>query len=261
MRQRSRRHARRRRLAAERHRPDHAVHRRQRSAGDRPPRAGLPGPRLRAIIESHGLLATAARAGRRVTFANAFTPSYLRDLAAGDAPRVGDGARLHLRRHRAARRVRAPARRGRNLGLRARRLSARAREHVPAIEASSAGAHLAALAARHDLTLYETFLTDLVGHGRIPMTAGDALERLDRFLGGVMAARPPHSRSSCAAITATSRSRSTLATRATRCRSSLWGRRQYPSPARARSWISRRPCCGRWASSGSPRWRKPSSAR
>ena len=55
-------------------------------------------------------------------------------------------------------------------------------EHVPAIEAPAAGAHLAAIAAQHDLTLYETFLTDLVGHGRIPMTAGDAIARLDRFL-------------------------------------------------------------------------------
>ena len=64
-------------------------------------------------------------------------------------------------------------------------------DHVPAIEAAAAGAHLAAVAARPDLTIYETFLTDLVGHGRIPMTAAEALERLDRFLGGLSAAREP----------------------------------------------------------------------
>ena len=90
---------------------------------------------------------------------------------------------------------------------------------MPAIDAAEAGAHLAALAVRHDLTLYETFLTDLAGHGRIPITAGDAIERLDRFLGGLLGrSRRAASRSSCAAITATSRSPSTVATPATRCR-------------------------------------------
>ncbi len=65
-------------------------------------------------------------------------------------------------------------------------------EHVPAIDAAEAGAHLVALAARHDLTLYETFITDLAGHGRIPIAAGDVVERLDRFFSGVLArARSP----------------------------------------------------------------------
>jgi hypothetical protein len=151
----------------------------------------FPGPRLKAIIESHGLLATAMRAGLSVAFANAFTPSYLRDLAAGT--------------RRASVTVHAATSAG--IGLRTesellrndavtwdfeRDVYRRAvGEHVPAIGAAAAGAHLAALAARHDLTVFETFLTDLVGHGRLPMTAGDALARLDRFLGGFSAARDP----------------------------------------------------------------------
>jgi phosphopentomutase len=61
-------------------------------------------------------------------------------------------------------------------------------ERVPAVEARTAGVHLASIAAQNDLTLFETFLTDLVGHGRIPLAAGDALERLDRFVGGLLAA-------------------------------------------------------------------------
>ncbi len=151
----------------------------------------FPGPRLKAIIESHGLLATAARAGRRVAFANAFTPAYLRDLTAGTR-------RASVTVHAATCAgvvLRSEPELLRNDAVTwdfERDFYRRAvGEHVPAIEAAQAGAHLAALAARHDLTLYETFITDLVGHGRIPLTAGDAIERLDRFLGGVLAAREP----------------------------------------------------------------------
>jgi hypothetical protein len=151
----------------------------------------FPGPRLKAIIEAEGLLAKVARAGRRVTFANAFTPTYLRDLAAGT--------------RRASVTVHAAMTAG--LVLRTevelvrddavtwdfeRDFYRRAvGEYVPAVDAERAGAHLAAIAAGHDLTLYETFLTDLVGHGRIPISANDAIARLDRFLGGLLAARDP----------------------------------------------------------------------
>ena len=126
-----------------------------------------------------------------MAFANAFTPAYLRDLAAGTR-------RASVTVHAATCAgvvLRSEPELLRNDAVTwdfERDFYRRAvGEHVPAIEAAAAGAHLAALAARHDLTLYETFLTDLVGHGRIPMTAGDALERLDRFLGGLLAAREP----------------------------------------------------------------------
>ena len=148
----------------------------------------FPGPRLKAIIEAEGLLAKVASAGRRVTFANAFTPSYLRDLAAGT--------------RRASVTVHASTCAGVALRTEADLLRDEAvtwdfqrdfyRQavggHVPAIDAAEAGAHLVALAARHHLTLYETFITDLAGHGRIPIAAGDVVERLDRFLSGVLCA-------------------------------------------------------------------------
>jgi hypothetical protein len=148
----------------------------------------FPGPRLRAIIEAHGLLAAVARAGRGVAFANAFTPTYLRDLAAGTrrasvTVHAATGAGVVLRTEGELLRDEAVTWDfERDFYRRA------VGEHVPAIEAGQAGAHLAALAARHDLTLFETFLTDLVGHGRVPLSAPDALERVDRFLGGLLAA-------------------------------------------------------------------------
>jgi 2,3-bisphosphoglycerate-independent phosphoglycerate mutase len=149
----------------------------------------FPGPRLKAIIEAAGLLAKVRRAGRSVAFANAFTPSYLNDLAAGKR-------RASVTVHAATCagvRLRAETDLVRDQAVTwdfERDVYRRAAgEQVPPILAAQAGAHLAALAGRHGLTLYETFLTDLAGHGRIPITAVEAIERVDRFLGGLLAAR------------------------------------------------------------------------
>jgi phosphopentomutase len=61
---------------------------------------------------------------------------------------------------------------------------------VAPISAEQAGADLAGLAGEHELTLWETFLTDLAGHGRRGVTAKEALARLDGLLGGLLAAMP-----------------------------------------------------------------------
>jgi hypothetical protein len=148
----------------------------------------FPGPRLKAIIEADGLLEKVAVAGRRVAFANAFTPSYLRDLAAGT--------------RRSSVTVHASLCAGVTLRTEADLLRDEAvtwdfqrdfyrqavGEHVPAIDAAAAGEHLVAIAAHNDLTLYETFITDLTGHGRIPLPAGEVVERVDRFFSGILAA-------------------------------------------------------------------------
>jgi 2,3-bisphosphoglycerate-independent phosphoglycerate mutase len=62
---------------------------------------------------------------------------------------------------------------------------------VEPIPPQLAGERLGRLAARHDFTLFETFLTDLAGHGRWGITAADAVAKLDGLLAGVLAARPP----------------------------------------------------------------------
>ncbi|MGH9465619.1 MAG: metalloenzyme, partial [Thermoanaerobaculia bacterium] len=46
-----------------------------------------------------------------------------------------------------------------------------------------------ALAGIFDLTLYETFLTDLAGHGRRGVSAGEAVSRLDGLLAGILGAK------------------------------------------------------------------------
>lgn len=52
---------------------------------------------------------------------------------------------------------------------------------VPPISEEEAGRRLVNLSRSHPLTLYEYFLTDKAGHGRIDRPAADVLRALDRF--------------------------------------------------------------------------------
>ncbi len=54
-----------------------------------------------------------------------------------------------------------------------------------------AGRTLARLAGGHDLTLYAHYATDTAGHRREMPAAVEALERVDRFLAGVLAGADP----------------------------------------------------------------------
>ena len=149
----------------------------------------LPGPRLAALLGEHSLLRRAARSGRRVTFANPFSARYFEEVAAR--------RRRHAATTLAALAAETPLRdlddlaRGGAVAWDVTRSSFR--EHAPETEpiaAEEAGGHLAALAAEHDLTLWETFMTDLAGHRRRGWTAAEALARLDGLLAGLFESQP-----------------------------------------------------------------------
>ena len=150
--------------------------------------SGFPGPKVREIVESGGLLVRVAEAGLRATFANAYSRDYLDRLDAESArPSVTTCMT------RAA-------------GLRLRTLDDLAAgeavtwdivgdlfgglpgQDVSEADPFVAGRRLAALAASHDLTVYETFLPDLAGHGRATVTASAVIGRLDGLLGGIRSA-------------------------------------------------------------------------
>lgn len=148
----------------------------------------LPGPRLATLLAEHSFLRRAAAAGRRVTFANPFSRRYFDEVAAR--------RRRHSATTLAALAAEAPLRdlddlaAGRAVAWDVTRTSFR--EHAPEsqpVSAAEAGRHLAALAAEHDLTLWETFMTDLAGHGRRGWRAAEALARLDGLLAGLLAER------------------------------------------------------------------------
>ena len=57
---------------------------------------------------------------------------------------------------------------------------------IKPISSKTAGKHLAQIAAQHDFTLFEYWLTDHAGHGQKMAFAGDVLERFDEFLSGFL---------------------------------------------------------------------------
>ncbi|MBU1751173.1 MAG: peptidase, partial [Chloroflexi bacterium] len=63
---------------------------------------------------------------------------------------------------------------------------------IPTVSPAEAGRRLAALSARHELTLYESFLPDVMAHRGTPAEVQAALAVIDEFLGSVLAHRPAH---------------------------------------------------------------------
>lgn len=150
--------------------------------------SAYPGPRLKRLIDRHGLLRRVVEGGRRATFANAYSRRYLADLTAGRARASVTtysvlSAGLGFRDEAALDRGEAVAWDITRTWFRQRSGSA-----VDEIHSELAGRQLAALARRHDLTLYETFLTDLAGHRRMEIMPAAALTRLDGLLAGLLAA-------------------------------------------------------------------------
>jgi 2,3-bisphosphoglycerate-independent phosphoglycerate mutase len=145
--------------------------------------------RLRPLVEGASVLKSVASAGGSVAFANAYPrgwpgPGGSRRIAG--PPLAARGAGVLDRHEEALERGDAVSSEIMNDGWR-RVLGHRA---VPEIDAVRAGHNLAAIASRHDLTLYAHYATDTAGHTRDIEPAVRALERVDRFLGGVLERLP-----------------------------------------------------------------------
>jgi hypothetical protein len=141
--------------------------------------------RLRPLVEARSVLKRAAEAGRTVAFANAYPRGW---------PGRGGGRRLA-----------APPLAARAAGVLTMHVEALAqgeavasevvndawRRHlgfsgVPVVTATQAGANLARIAARADLTLFAHYATDAAGHSRDMARAVAALQLVDDFLGGLL---------------------------------------------------------------------------
>ena len=151
--------------------------------------SALPGAVLRGLLAQHSLFSRLVDLGLKATFANAYTDETLE--------RMGEGRGRVSATTWAVRAADLPLRRARHLetgsavawdvcrDLFSRRTAA----PVERVDPRAAGGHLAAIAADHDFTLFETFLTDLAGHGRRGLTAAEALRRVDGLLAGVEESR------------------------------------------------------------------------
>lgn len=167
---------------------------------------------LRPLVEERSFLARALRAGRSVAFANA----YPEELVAGRHPELAGEAPDALEAPPPARRARIPVplRIGPVIAARAAGLLTRhtahlargeavaseivndgwrerlGRSEVPPITPHQAGRNLARIARAHDLTFYAHYATDTVGHRGTHADAVAVLERLDRFVGGILKELP-----------------------------------------------------------------------
>jgi len=148
-----------------------------------------PPVRLRPLLDRENLLVRAVAQGRRVIFANAYPEGYPsgRDRRRVAAPPLAAlAAGLLTRTHLELARGRAVASEITNEGW-IRHLGFR---DLPRVTAAQAGRNLAQLSAEADLTFYAHYLTDTAGHRGGMAGAVEALERVDRFLGGVVARLP-----------------------------------------------------------------------
>ena len=147
---------------------------------------------LRPLIASDNILARAARAGRTVTFANAYPAELVATASTVKLPlpmrssiviaALGAGA---LTRHEPELIAGdAVASEITHQGWR----EALGRIDIPDISAEQAGRNLAVIANRHDLTLFAHYATDAAGHLREMGAGVRAWQRVDAFVGALVAA-------------------------------------------------------------------------
>jgi len=139
---------------------------------------------LRPVIQERNIFARLQKAGKRVSFANAYpkqffdyTSSGTRRLTATTLSCMMSGLPLKnaddLRRRGAV-----------SADLTRARWPEMGYPDLSEIPSRDAGIHLANLAAENDFTLFEYWLTDHAGHSQDMNFAVDVLERFDSFLEG-----------------------------------------------------------------------------
>ena len=154
--------------------------------------AAFPGPRLRELIDQHGVLAKARSRGSRVAFSNAFAPAFYEQLR----QRKRRASVTVLSAWAAGLELRGlddlAARRALSWDLERDLVSQYVDVEMPQISSCEAGEDLAVISGQYELTVFETFLPDFVGHGRVEMEPGEVVRRLDGLLEGVVRRRPKH---------------------------------------------------------------------
>jgi 2,3-bisphosphoglycerate-independent phosphoglycerate mutase len=141
--------------------------------------------RLRPLLGRENLLVRAREEGRTVVFANAYPrgfPVGRRERRIAGVVAAALSAGVLDRDHASLASGEAVASEIVNDGW----IEHLGHENLPRIGPEEAGANLARLARSADLTVFAHYLTDTVGHKGGMAGAVAVLERVDRFLGGVL---------------------------------------------------------------------------
>ncbi len=159
---------------------------------------------LRTMLVERSIFRRLTETGRRVAFANAFGVRYWEALAARRLRRsasviAAEGAGVRFRSDYDVHTGSALT-----WDITGEMIRSANGSDVPVIAAHTAGERLARLTARYDLVFFETFLTDLAGHGRLAHLAAPdrpppstkeqihmAMERVDGMIRGALEAMRP----------------------------------------------------------------------
>ncbi|MFW5982194.1 MAG: alkaline phosphatase family protein [Halanaerobiaceae bacterium] len=147
--------------------------------------SGFPGPGLRKIIFEGNLFKSLKARGKKVTFANAYSQPYLKNFLAGDAKgsvttNMVYSAGIEFREIDLLPNGYAVYRDMTN------KLINDLDSSIPLIKPEEAGRNLVKIAKENDLTLYEYFQTDRVGHKQNLEDAVEIIENIDKFIGQVI---------------------------------------------------------------------------
>lgn len=156
-----------------------------------------PTPNLKKILHERSIFKQVKERGGHATFLNAYSPAFFQWVEAG-FPKIADRRRSPSASTVAMLASGLPFRSFDDLrGGKAvfhdidnHTMPTRGYTDIDPIEPEEAGRRAASVAAEHHFTLYEHFLTDYAGHSRDPEMAVAVLERLDRFIGGLLAHLP-----------------------------------------------------------------------
>jgi hypothetical protein len=152
----------------------------------------FPTERLRQVIAERSILKRAVEQGLKATLANAYSDGYWTWVK---EKRRGRHSATTLTNMAAGLPFRTfeDLRQGRAVYWDITHEIARDSVHPDLVPISSieAGWRLARLGSEYHLVLYETFITDLAGHRRLPLPVDWTLSRVDGLLGGLIEARPP----------------------------------------------------------------------
>jgi len=144
---------------------------------------------LRPLVEERSLLRLAKDAGRATVFANAYPkhwPGPRGSRRVAGPPLAARGAGLLDRHEEALGEGRAVSSEIVNEGWRHHL----GHDWLPSITEAEAGRNLAAIASSADLTLFAHYDTDRAGHREDLAGAAASLERVDRFLSGIVDSLP-----------------------------------------------------------------------
>lgn len=145
---------------------------------------GFPGPRLRDLVRAHNLYDQLARCGATSTFANAY---YVTDIAAVEARRIQSVTTVAALKAFGGVRDASAMLRHDAVYQDLTRESLRARGYTgPLTTPAEAARDLLGIAGRYDLTLFEYFQTDRVGHKGSREDVHRVLGLFDAFLAGLL---------------------------------------------------------------------------